>query len=423
MRSLSLVLCFVVLIAVFSVVLQPIKGKALVTKGYWVLSGEPTKMLLDTRVAPYIDDITKVENYDATITKDTYSFHILSLKSYDRTFNANSKTSQTDATYHYTPFPEKMEQGEVFNIKVDGQQTGTNAYSSFKMRSENVYTGTMGKEDVSAARFSANNDISIEGENKKSETITFTAPEVIRSSHEFYFNKITFTIITNSLNYIYTYTFKESQESHTITLLRGTASIFKVNGDSWTPLEVGKSVDIVINDKIKTGENTRAEMKFPDGSIFKMKSNTIAALLKAGIQLQVGESWFNIQKQGSTFQVVTPTTVCGVLGTTFSVSVAANGDTETMLYTGTLQIGDKDNNNKLTINGGEKLKATAKGLNAPQKLSTYETSENWSNNDTAAEQSTTTNTAKQIPWLLIIIIVVLAVLILAAFILFVKKKH
>lgn len=163
----------------------------------------------------------------------------------------------------------------------------------------------------------------------------------------------------------------------TLTLLRGEASIMRSLGGGMETVEVDALDFLRINDKVKTGEDTRAVISWPDGSVFKLKSNTILTILGGGLQIQVGEAWYNLQKQGSTFQVVTPTSVCGVLGTTFSVSVAKNGDSTISLYEGKLQITDKDNKNPVTLNAGEKLKSDSTGLSTPQKLTAKETSDNW----------------------------------------------
>ncbi|MEI6502723.1 MAG: FecR family protein [Armatimonadota bacterium] len=162
-----------------------------------------------------------------------------------------------------------------------------------------------------------------------------------------------------------------------VELTRGTASILGNGEDFWTALPRGTKVPITINEKFKTEADSRATLSFPDGSLFRVKSNTILTLMNGGIQLQVGESWFNLQKQGTTFQVVTPTAVCGVLGTTFSIAVKPNGDATVRLYEGQLAITHPTKNHKATLSAGEKINGTQKGLSAVKKLAPAESAEAW----------------------------------------------
>jgi len=134
---------------------------------------------------------------------------------------------------------------------------------------------------------------------------------------------------------------------------------------------------VTINDKIKTEDNTRVELKFPDGSIFRIKSGTILTLMNGGINLQVGDAWFNLQKQGTTFQIVTPTGNTGVFGTEFSISVDSSGNSAVLLYKGTVQVSDTKGTSTVTLNAGQKILTSASGLSKPVTLSTSETEDAW----------------------------------------------
>jgi len=152
-------------------------------------------------------------------------------------------------------------------------------------------------------------------------------------------------------------------------------SVTPANAFANFPADVPTAV--TINDKIKTEDNTRVELKFPDGSIFRIKSGTILTLMTGGINLQVGDAWFNLQKQGTTFQVVTPTAQCGVLGTEFSVSVDGSGNSAVLLYKGTVQVSDTKGASTVTLNAGQKITTDAKGLSKPVALSSNETEDAW----------------------------------------------
>ncbi|MBI3038178.1 FecR domain-containing protein, partial [bacterium] len=118
---------------------------------------------------------------------------------------------------------------------------------------------------------------------------------------------------------------------------RGNASFQAKGQTEWESIG-NQKVPISIGDKIKSGPETRGELSFPDGSIFRLKSDTILVLHNEGVQLQVGETWFNLQKQGRNFQVVTPSSVCGVMGTTFDVSVDKSGGTRVRVFDGVVGV-------------------------------------------------------------------------------------
>ncbi len=96
-------------------------------------------------------------------------------------------------------------------------------------------------------------------------------------------------------------------------------------GTTWTTIPVGQPIEISVQDMIRTGKQSRAEIVFPDGTVFRLKSNTIMTLVAGGVKVQVGEAWFNLRKQGKRFRVVTPTTACGPLGTSGIVTYTQDG--------------------------------------------------------------------------------------------------
>lgn len=128
-------------------------------------------------------------------------------------------------------------------------------------------------------------------------------------------------------------------------------------GGSWSTLT--DETQISAQDMIRTGKDTRIILTYPDGSVFRVKSNSLITFLPDGIQLQFGESWYNLRKVGKTFQVITPSTVCGVLGTTFSVSVDADGATTVRLAEGSLEV---DTNGVITnLESGQMIQVSASG--------------------------------------------------------------
>ena len=128
-----------------------------------------------------------------------------------------------------------------------------------------------------------------------------------------------------------------AKEAISFQLLRGRAALSRNGGTNW--LDLGpEPVEVTIQDMLRTEGETRGELKFPDGSLFRLKSNTTLTLVSGGVKLKVGETWFNLRKQGRRFQVVTPTTVCGVLGTTFDVNVDRFGHTKVRVFRGIVSV-------------------------------------------------------------------------------------
>lgn len=115
---------------------------------------------------------------------------------------------------------------------------------------------------------------------------------------------------------------KENNEgNYSITVLWGHAFVSKklegVNlsdndGSFWTELHRGDQIQLNDFFAVRTPPETRVLVTYPDGSIFTVKSNTLALFYMEVIQITVGELHFNIQKVGKLrFQVVTPSSVAG----------------------------------------------------------------------------------------------------------------
>ena len=143
-------------------------------------------------------------------------------------------------------------------------------------------------------------------------------------------------------------------------LARGSAKILHASGGDFVTAIAGADIPLFISDKIVTGENSRGEITYSDGSQFKVKSGTTITLLAAGLHLFAGEAWFSLQKQGSAFQVVTPTSVAGVLGTEFIIK-ADKESTIIHLLKGRLSVSDKIGN-KVILETGQAVKTTVTGL-------------------------------------------------------------
>ena len=137
-----------------------------------------------------------------------------------------------------------------------------------------------------------------------------------------------------------------------VTAIRGAFKKSSDGGSTWLTVQPGQSVEVTVQDMIRTSNDTRAKLTFPDGSVFLIKSNTTLVLVSGGIKLRVGEAWFNLRKQGKRFQVVTPTTVCGVLGTAGIVTTSPEGITVIKLVEGQLEVSNQAGEGKIILKAG-----------------------------------------------------------------------
>lgn len=100
---------------------------------------------------------------------------------------------------------------------------------------------------------------------------------------------------------------------------------------------------VTVENRIRTGENARAELEYDDGTVLRMKSGCEIIILEGSIKLNFGNTWVQAVKRGTKFRVVTPTAVAGIKGTTFEVDVSRKtGDTRVAVYNGIVEVSAQD---------------------------------------------------------------------------------
>lgn len=144
-----------------------------------------------------------------------------------------------------------------------------------------------------------------------------------------------------------------------LSLIRGSFKIQKYQTSEWVTGTSGMAIDL--GDKIESGDNTRINLTFPDGATFIIKSKSIVRMEGPDmIQVELGELYFRMQKQGREFQVITPSLVCGDLGTKFIVTVDNIGSTNVNVISGKVYV--KDNmDKKVTLSEGEHVSVSKSG--------------------------------------------------------------
>ncbi len=120
---------------------------------------------------------------------------------------------------------------------------------------------------------------------------------------------------------------------NSLQLFRGRAAISRNGGTNW--LELGpEPIGVKVGYMVRTEGDSRAEIRMADGSIYRAKGDSVFTLMDWGITMQVGDLWLILPTRQSTFQVVSPTAICGVLGTNFDVRVDRFGQTQVRVFSG-----------------------------------------------------------------------------------------
>jgi len=115
--------------------------------------------------------------------------------------------------------------------------------------------------------------------------------------------------------------------------LVGTVEMKAKGSESWTPAV--KNTVIKFGDTVRTGAESKAELLYDDGTIFRMASSTTVEMGVRSISMLQGNTWVKVVKRASKFEVITPTATAGVRGTVFDVEYASeNQKTRVSVYSG-----------------------------------------------------------------------------------------
>jgi hypothetical protein len=133
-----------------------------------------------------------------------------------------------------------------------------------------------------------------------------------------------------------------------INNIKGSVEIQKAGVTEWKPAAVRD--ELYINEKVQTRKGAMCEILLDDGSILKLKENTMLEIndlsedpetkKKSSIfKLLLGKLWAKAAPQGdSKFNVVTPTAIAGVRGTEFAIIVEINGSSEILVFEGSIDV-------------------------------------------------------------------------------------
>lgn len=157
--------------------------------------------------------------------------------------------------------------------------------------------------------------------------------------------------------------FASVQPVGVVKLVKGKIDLLRVDKTQWIPTKMGEV--LYSGDVLKTSENSRAAILFIDNTQLKINENTSIVLqsektgvknLETSISMAIGEIFAVVTKQKSNFQVITPTSVASVKGTTFDLLVSDDGFTTLLVLEGSVELANEMG--KMLANAMEKTSST-----------------------------------------------------------------
>lgn len=151
-----------------------------------------------------------------------------------------------------------------------------------------------------------------------------------------------------------------------ITFYTGEVQVQKPMKNAWSKALFNQT--LLSGQKVKTQEESRAEIGFADGSIIRIDSNSKLDIIdakkeKGGAQTATakvwsGKVWANVNKMSkkTKFQLESPTAVAAVRGTVYRMAVSDDQTTKIAVYSGEVAV-----DNKPIVKFMEQKKAKAGG--------------------------------------------------------------
>ena len=149
----------------------------------------------------------------------------------------------------------------------------------------------------------------------------------------------------------------------TLAGLKGTGKvrISRDGGQTWIDATAGEQANVDDYISVEDVSGTRAKLTYQDGSVFVLKPGVVIRLLSGGLQVQQGEVWINLKKQGAAFEVVTPTSILGVMGTELQVTVLPDVEDHVVLFSGQVEV-TGNGGGTVVLSPGQKVASTEAGL-------------------------------------------------------------
>ncbi|MDO8806340.1 MAG: FecR family protein [Elusimicrobiota bacterium] len=182
----------------------------------------------------------------------------------------------------------------------------------------------------------------------------------------------------------------QNAQCASVVSYKGEVEYKKAPSQDWKRLE-GVGLQLAGGDEVRTKRASTAEILMDSGS--RVRLAPVSAFKLSGedseqtsMELTSGKLLAWVKKFSNKFHVKTPTVVCAVRGTEFSLDVdPQTANTQVDLFRGTLAVQD-NLGNELMLQEGMRLSVTPEGLGAPQRISGALEGERQSGRDTLTRE-------------------------------------
>ena len=148
----------------------------------------------------------------------------------------------------------------------------------------------------------------------------------------------------------------------------------------WRPANVGQ--ELIVHDRLRTGEDSRAAVQFTDSSILRMDELTEQEILppqvagtKPTMNLKQGSAYFFSREKSREINVQTPAANGAIRGTEFVVAVAADGSTTFTILDGEVEVSNSQGS--VLAQGGERAETKPESQPAKTPLTNAMDSVQW----------------------------------------------
>ena len=172
---------------------------------------------------------------------------------------------------------------------------------------------------------------------------------------------------------------------------KGEVEYKKTTSPVWKRLEGSAGQQLVGGDEVRTKSASMVEIMMNAGSRVRLAPLSAFKFsgensLQTALELNFGRLRAWVKKHTTRFEVTTPSAVCAVRGTEFSLEVdPQTSRTQVDLFRGTLSV--RDNlGNELMLQEGRRLSVTPEGLGVPQQISRLLESERQAGRETLTKE-------------------------------------
>src|SRR5947207_2431712 len=148
----------------------------------------------------------------------------------------------------------------------------------------------------------------------------------------------------------------------------------------WRTATIGQ--ELIVHDRLRTGEDSRAAVQFGDSSILRIDELTEEEILppqvastKPTMDLKQGTAYFFSREKSREIHVQTPAANGAIRGTEFVVAVAANGATSYTILDGEVEISNSQGS--VSVQSGERAEIEPGGSPAKSPVTNAIDSVQW----------------------------------------------